>query len=255
MNFCTWLREEIVFNHCTLKCSNFLMSCVGASDRLQNKFMEIRTNLSKNSQNGKGRAPHGEHGYNFIGIFESYFSLLINRVCRKAKRRYLFKKHEMVFGGAVKLLSGVPKIISVSQPLNRIITVQWKYGTKGEFLLIWLQDCSQESTSYFGPAMIAKNLIMNEFDVEQYPTSCSIENEELVINWNGTQSSMKRFTDTPNDLLESVCMDGIAVIKDRVPPRRAKNPVHDVEERIRFYWERICSLEHPSKHINRIDFA
>ncbi|CAJ0605264.1 unnamed protein product [Cylicocyclus nassatus] len=88
-----------------------------------------------------------------------------------------------------KLLTKVAKIASISQPINRIITVEWTDGMKGKFPLIWLRDCSPDPVTYsIGPAMTARNLTMNEFDVEQSPKSVRLENEQLVIDWKDTQS-------------------------------------------------------------------
>nr|AAM82167.1 gamma-butyrobetaine,2-oxoglutarate dioxygenase [Angiostrongylus cantonensis] len=88
-----------------------------------------------------------------------------------------------------RLLSSSSKIVSVSQPVNRIITVEWYDGMKGKFPVIWLRDCSLDPKTYsIGPAMTARKLTMNEFDVEQNPKSVRLENEELVIDWEETQS-------------------------------------------------------------------
>uniref|UniRef100_A0A0K0DJ24 TauD domain-containing protein n=1 Tax=Angiostrongylus cantonensis TaxID=6313 RepID=A0A0K0DJ24_ANGCA len=62
-------------------------------------------------------------------------------------------------------------------------------GMKGKFPVIWLRDCSLDPKTYsIGPAMTARKLTMNEFDVEQNPKSVRLENEELVIDWEETQS-------------------------------------------------------------------
>ncbi|VDO52127.1 unnamed protein product, partial [Haemonchus placei] len=85
--------------------------------------------------------------------------------------------------------TSVSKIVSVSQPVNRIITVKWSDGIQGKFPLTWLRDCSPDPATYtISPAMVARNLRMNEFDVEQNPKSIRIENDQLVIDWEGTQS-------------------------------------------------------------------
>nr|CDJ94570.1 Taurine catabolism dioxygenase TauD TfdA domain containing protein [Haemonchus contortus] len=90
----------------------------------------------------------------------------------------------------IRLFStSVAKIVSVSQPVNRIITVKWSDGIQGKFPLTWLRDCSPDPATYtISPAMVARNLRMNEFDVEQNPKSIRIENDQLVIDWEGTQS-------------------------------------------------------------------
>ncbi|KAK6732288.1 hypothetical protein RB195_016588 [Necator americanus] len=88
-----------------------------------------------------------------------------------------------------RLFSNASKIASVSQPINRIITVEWTDGMKGRFPVIWLRDCSPDPVTYsIGPAMIARNLTMNEFDVEQSPKSVRLENDQLVIDWEDSQS-------------------------------------------------------------------
>ncbi|KAK6034883.1 gamma-butyrobetaine dioxygenase, partial [Cooperia oncophora] len=81
------------------------------------------------------------------------------------------------------------KIASVSQPVNRIITIEWTDGVKGKFPVIWLRDCSPDPNTYmFSPAMVARKLTMKEFDVEQSPESVRLEDNQLVIDWKGTQS-------------------------------------------------------------------
>lgn len=80
-------------------------------------------------------------------------------------------------------------IASVSQPVNRMVTVEWSDGVKGKFPVTWLRDCSLDPKTYsISPAMIARNLTMNEFDVEQSPKSVRLENGQLVIDWEETQS-------------------------------------------------------------------
>ncbi|EPB77063.1 putative gamma-butyrobetaine dioxygenase [Ancylostoma ceylanicum] len=88
-----------------------------------------------------------------------------------------------------RFITSAAKIASVSQPINRIITVEWTDGMKGKFPVIWLRDCSPDPVTYsVGPAMVARNLTMNEFDVEQSPKDVRLENDELVIDWEDTQS-------------------------------------------------------------------
>ncbi|KIH65966.1 hypothetical protein ANCDUO_03709 [Ancylostoma duodenale] len=88
-----------------------------------------------------------------------------------------------------RFITSAAKIASVSQPINRIITVEWTDGMKGRFPVIWLRDCSPDPVTYsVGPAMIARNLTMNEFDVEQSPKDVRLENDKLVIDWEDTQS-------------------------------------------------------------------
>ncbi|KAK6010132.1 hypothetical protein OSTOST_24873 [Ostertagia ostertagi] len=90
---------------------------------------------------------------------------------------------------AARFFSSATKIASVSQPVNRIITVEWTDGVKGKFPVIWLRDCSPDPATYLtSPAMIARNLTMKEFDVEQSPKAVRLEDNQLVIDWKGTQS-------------------------------------------------------------------
>uniref|UniRef100_A0A1I7XU42 TauD domain-containing protein n=1 Tax=Heterorhabditis bacteriophora TaxID=37862 RepID=A0A1I7XU42_HETBA len=83
------------------------------------------------------------------------------------------------------------KIACISESVNRILTVKWTDGVAGKFPLIWLRDCSPDISTYtISPAMTARNLTMNEFDVEQSPQNITLDNdrEELVIDWGGVES-------------------------------------------------------------------
>ncbi|WKX96606.1 hypothetical protein Q1695_012777 [Nippostrongylus brasiliensis] len=89
----------------------------------------------------------------------------------------------------LRLFSNAARIVSVSQPQNRIVTVQWSDGVKGKFPVIWLRDCSPDPATYsVGPAMVARKLTMDEFDVEQSPKSVRLEDDKLVVDWDGAQS-------------------------------------------------------------------
>ncbi|VDL72843.1 unnamed protein product [Nippostrongylus brasiliensis] len=106
-------------------------------------------------------------------------------------------------------------------------------------------------------AMVGWKLTMNEFDVEQSPKSVRLEDDKLVVDWDGAQSRrqvylfpettwgrediearLKRFDHqallhddkTLHDFLEAVCMDGIAVITNG--PKGERTAVPDIGERI-----------------------
>ncbi|VDM75688.1 unnamed protein product [Strongylus vulgaris] len=74
-------------------------------------------------------------------------------------------------------------------------------GVKGRFPVIWLRDCSPDPATYtISPPMVARNLTMNEFDVEQSPDFVRLENDQLVIDWTDTQfDSIWLRTRNPSD--------------------------------------------------------
>ncbi|CAD6195604.1 unnamed protein product [Caenorhabditis auriculariae] len=79
------------------------------------------------------------------------------------------------------------RLSSVSGPCpDRIVTVKWDDGGRGEFPLIWLRDTSPDAQTYtMSAAMKARNLTMNEFDVEQSAQKVwmDAEKDEVLVEW------------------------------------------------------------------------
>ncbi|GMS84649.1 hypothetical protein PENTCL1PPCAC_6824 [Pristionchus entomophagus] len=99
------------------------------------------------------------------------------------------------------LVPSLSRIISSLRPLSslssvtrhdRILTVKWDDGCTGDFPLVWMRDSSPDALTYsLSPAMSARNLHMNSFDVEVEPLSFSIspQDNELHIEWPGKVTS------------------------------------------------------------------
>ncbi|GMR36982.1 hypothetical protein PMAYCL1PPCAC_07177 [Pristionchus mayeri] len=189
------------------------------------------------------------------------------------------------------LIPSLSRIFSSLRPLSslssvtrhgRLLRVEWDDGERGDFPMVWMRDSSPDAHTYsLSPAMSARNLHMNTFDVEVEPLSFSISKDnELHVEWPGnvtskfssewlqlrnpsSESAAERrrrwylfpsetwgreeinqrlatfnYNDviaddkTLYDFLESVCLDGIAVVKNG--PRGERGAVEKIGERIGF---------------------
>ncbi|CAI4230887.1 unnamed protein product [Auanema sp. JU1783] len=71
---------------------------------------------------------------------------------------------------------------------DRVLNIKWCDGHEAVLPIIWLRDTSPDPKTYtFSPAMTARNLVMDKFDVEQSPTSIKLDKDknELVLEWPG----------------------------------------------------------------------
>ncbi|CAI5443619.1 unnamed protein product [Caenorhabditis angaria] len=83
------------------------------------------------------------------------------------------------------------QLVNVQETKDRLVKVTWNDGRVSTFPLIWLRDTSPDPSTYTQtPAMTARNLTMNTFDVEQTAQKIWLDSESDTLNIQWTSQEL-----------------------------------------------------------------